>query len=94
MQVGGPLGAYLPEAQFDVPLDYEAYAAIGAMVGHGGLVADAQDHLGIVLVEVAADLVGQDDDAVQVPHEDHGRGDEVAESLTVLRLRQVGQVKA
>lgn len=39
VQVGGPLGAYVPEAQFDVPLDYEAYAAMGAMIGHGGLVA-------------------------------------------------------
>lgn len=39
VQVGGPLGAYLPESQWDVPLDYESYAAISAMVGHGGLVA-------------------------------------------------------
>lgn len=39
VQVGGPLGAYLPESQWDVPLDYEAYIAISAMVGHGGLVA-------------------------------------------------------
>jgi formate dehydrogenase iron-sulfur subunit len=38
VQVGGPLGAYLPEAHWDVPLDYEAYAAIGASVGHGGIV--------------------------------------------------------
>lgn len=38
VQVGGPLGAYLPESQWDVPLDYEAYAAIGAVVGHGGIV--------------------------------------------------------
>lgn len=38
VQVGGPLGAYLPESQWDVPLDYEAYAALGAVVGHGGLV--------------------------------------------------------
>jgi formate dehydrogenase iron-sulfur subunit len=38
VQVGGPLGAYLSEAQFDIPLDYEAYAAIPAMVGHGGIV--------------------------------------------------------
>lgn len=37
-QVGGPLGTYLPDAQWDVPLDYEAYAAIGAVVGHGGIV--------------------------------------------------------
>ncbi len=39
VQVGGPLGAYLPESQFDVPLDYESYAAIWAVVGHGGIVA-------------------------------------------------------
>jgi formate dehydrogenase iron-sulfur subunit len=38
VQVGGPLGAYLPEAQFDTPLDYEAFAKIGAMLGHGGVV--------------------------------------------------------
>jgi formate dehydrogenase iron-sulfur subunit len=39
VQVGGPLGAYLPESQFDTLLDYEAFAAIGAMLGHGGIVA-------------------------------------------------------
>jgi formate dehydrogenase iron-sulfur subunit len=39
VQIGGPLGAYLPESQFDTPLDYEAFIAINAMVGHGGVVA-------------------------------------------------------
>ena len=38
VQVGGPLGAYLPASQLDVAMDYEAFAAIGAMVGHGGIV--------------------------------------------------------
>lgn len=38
VQVGGPLGAYLPEKQWDTPLDYEAFAAIGAVLGHGGVV--------------------------------------------------------
>ncbi len=38
VQVGGPLGTYLPQSQWDIPLDYEAYAAVGAVVGHGGLV--------------------------------------------------------
>jgi formate dehydrogenase iron-sulfur subunit len=38
VQVGGPLGAYLPRAQFDLPMDYEAFVAAGAMVGHGGIV--------------------------------------------------------
>ncbi len=39
VQVGGPLGAYLPESQFDTPLDYEAFVGINAMLGHGGVVA-------------------------------------------------------
>jgi formate dehydrogenase iron-sulfur subunit len=38
VQVGGPLGAYLPVEQFDLKLDYEEFAAVGAMVGHGGIV--------------------------------------------------------
>jgi formate dehydrogenase iron-sulfur subunit len=38
VQVGGPLGAYLPESQFDTPLDYEAFAKIRALLGHGGAV--------------------------------------------------------
>ncbi|HEY2832273.1 MAG TPA: NADH-ubiquinone oxidoreductase-F iron-sulfur binding region domain-containing protein [Sporichthyaceae bacterium] len=38
VQVGGPLGAYLPTSQFDLPMDYEAFAEAGAMVGHGGIV--------------------------------------------------------
>ena len=39
VQVGGPLGAFLPEAQFDTPLAYEKFSEINAVVGHGGIVA-------------------------------------------------------
>jgi formate dehydrogenase iron-sulfur subunit len=38
IQVGGPLGTYLPESQWDTPLDYEAFAAVDGMLGHGGIV--------------------------------------------------------
>jgi len=38
VQVGGPLGAYLPESLFDTPLDYEAFLALGGTLGHGGIV--------------------------------------------------------
>ncbi|GAB2174609.1 formate dehydrogenase beta subunit [Dongia sp. agr-C8] len=38
VQVGGPLGAYLRGDQLDIPMDYEAFAAVKAMLGHGGLV--------------------------------------------------------
>jgi formate dehydrogenase iron-sulfur subunit len=38
IQVGGPLGAYVPASQMDMPMDYETFAAAQAMVGHGGIV--------------------------------------------------------
>jgi formate dehydrogenase iron-sulfur subunit len=38
VQVGGPLGAYLPESLFHLAKDYEVFAAHQAMVGHGGIV--------------------------------------------------------
>jgi formate dehydrogenase iron-sulfur subunit len=38
VQVGGPLGAYFPDRLLDTPMDYEAFAAAGGMLGHGGVV--------------------------------------------------------
>ena len=38
VQAGGPLGAYVHPSQFDTAVDYEKFAAVGAMIGHGGLV--------------------------------------------------------
>jgi len=38
VQVGGPLGAYLPADGLDIPLDYESFTAAKAMLGHGGIV--------------------------------------------------------
>jgi formate dehydrogenase iron-sulfur subunit len=38
VQVGGPLGAYVPADRLDLAMDYETFAAADAMVGHGGIV--------------------------------------------------------
>jgi len=38
VQVGGPLGAYFPEKLLDTPLDYEAMAKAGGILGHAGVV--------------------------------------------------------
>jgi len=38
IQVGGPLGTYLSEKQWDTKLDYEAFGEIEGMLGHGGVV--------------------------------------------------------
>ncbi|MEJ0035454.1 MAG: NADH-ubiquinone oxidoreductase-F iron-sulfur binding region domain-containing protein [Gammaproteobacteria bacterium] len=39
VQVGGPLGAFIPASQFEVVAGYEELSAIGALLGHGGIVA-------------------------------------------------------
>ena len=38
VQVGGPLGAYFPESLLETPMDYEAFAQAGGLLGHGGVV--------------------------------------------------------
>lgn len=38
VQVGGPLGVYLPQSLFDLQVDYETFAEHGAGIGHGGIV--------------------------------------------------------
>lgn len=38
VQIGGPLGAYLPVASMNVSMDYESLLAVGGMLGHGGIV--------------------------------------------------------
>jgi formate dehydrogenase iron-sulfur subunit len=37
VQVGGPLGAYIPPDQFDLAFDYETFAAADALIGHAGI---------------------------------------------------------
>ena len=38
VQTGGPMGGCLPEAFLDLPMDYEALAKAGSILGSGGLV--------------------------------------------------------
>jgi len=38
VQTGGPSGGCLPESMFDLPVDFEALAEAGSMVGSGGMV--------------------------------------------------------
>jgi formate dehydrogenase iron-sulfur subunit len=38
LQIGGPLGGILPASQLDTAFDFDQLAALGCMVGHGGIV--------------------------------------------------------
>ena len=49
VQVGGPLGAYMPRAKFDTLFGYEEFDGQGGLIGHAGLVVfdDSADMLGM-----------------------------------------------
>lgn len=49
VQVGGPLGAYMPRAKFDTPFGYEEFDGQGGLIGHAGIVVfdDSVDMLGM-----------------------------------------------
>ncbi|GGF64959.1 formate dehydrogenase iron-sulfur subunit [Mameliella alba] len=49
VQVGGPLGAYMPVSKFDTPLGYEEFDQAGGLIGHAGLTVfdDRTDMLGM-----------------------------------------------
>ncbi|HEY9038433.1 MAG TPA: NADH-quinone oxidoreductase subunit NuoF [Roseovarius sp.] len=38
VQVGGPLGAYMPPSKFDTPFAYEEFGENGGLIGHAGVV--------------------------------------------------------
>jgi formate dehydrogenase iron-sulfur subunit len=38
VQVGGPLGAYMPVEKFDTPFGYEEFDGQGGLIGHAGVV--------------------------------------------------------
>ncbi len=47
VQVGGPLGAYMPLSKFDTPFAYEEFGEKGGLIGHAGVVVfdDSADML-------------------------------------------------
>ena len=49
VQVGGPLGAYMPVSKFATPMGYEEFDQNGGLIGHAGLVVfdDTADMLGM-----------------------------------------------
>lgn len=49
VQVGGPLGAYMPVSKFDTALGYEEFDSAGGLIGHAGLTVfdDSTDMLGM-----------------------------------------------
>lgn len=55
VQIGGPSGGVIPTQHLDVPVDYEAVTALGAIMGSGGLVVMDEDSC---MVDVAKFFLG------------------------------------
>jgi formate dehydrogenase iron-sulfur subunit len=49
VQVGGPLGAYMPRSKFDTPFGYKEFDGQGGLIGQAGMVVfdDSTDMLGM-----------------------------------------------
>ena len=43
-QTGGPSGGCIPESLIDTPMDYESLAAVGSIMGSGGLIVMDEDN--------------------------------------------------
>jgi NADH:ubiquinone oxidoreductase subunit F (NADH-binding)/Pyruvate/2-oxoacid:ferredoxin oxidoreductase delta subunit len=43
VQTGGPSGGCIPAGSLDIPIDYESLAAIGSMMGSGGMIVMDED---------------------------------------------------
>lgn len=54
VQIGGPLGALLPESLLDTPLAFDELAQVGGMLGHGGMVVYSEED---DLVQIARGLM-------------------------------------
>ena len=64
IQVGGPLGAYLDSTRWDTPMEYEEFAKVGGMLGHGG----------VVIFDDSADMLAQASFAMEFcAHESCGK---------------------
>lgn len=55
VQTGGPSGGCIPPEHFKTPVDYDSLAALGAIMGSGGMVVMDQDNC---MVDVARYFVG------------------------------------
>ena len=66
VQTGGPMGGCLPENYLDLPMDYEALAEAGSILGSGGLVVMDEDTCMVDIARFFMEFT-QDESAANVP---------------------------
>ena len=56
-QTGGPSGGCIPASLIDTPIDYDSLAAIGSMMGSGGLIVMDEDNCMVDIARFFLDFV-------------------------------------
>ncbi|NIO00014.1 MAG: 4Fe-4S dicluster domain-containing protein [Anaerolineae bacterium] len=67
VQLGGPSGGCVPREHFDVPIDFESLAALGSMMGSGGMVVCDEDTCMVEFARFFMDFVQQESCGKCVP---------------------------
>jgi NADH-quinone oxidoreductase subunit F len=92
VQLGGPSGGTIPEANLDVPTDYEALKATGAIMGSGGLVVLDENTCVVDLAKFFMEFIQKESCGKCIPcREGTKRMLEILESLTHNRRSETEQ---
>jgi NADH:ubiquinone oxidoreductase subunit F (NADH-binding) len=57
VQTGGPSGGCIPEAQLDIPVDFESLSAVGSMMGSGGMIVLDEDDCMVNVAKFYMDFI-------------------------------------
>lgn len=83
VQMGGPSGGCVTEANLDIPVDYESLLSVGAMMGSGGMVVMDQDTCMVDVAKFFMDFIQRESCGKCIPcREGTRRMLEILDSIT------------
>ncbi len=83
VQIGGPSGGCITEANLDIQIDYESLLSVGAMMGSGGLVVMDEDNCMVDVAKFFMDFIQRESCGKCIPcREGTRRMLEILESIT------------
>jgi len=83
VQIGGPSGGCITEANLDIPVDYDSLLKVGAMMGSGGLVVMDEDTCMVDVAKFFMDFIQRESCGKCIPcREGTKRMLEILESIT------------
>jgi len=89
VQIGGPSGGCIPEAEIDVQVDYESLKSLGAMMGSGGLVVMDEKTCMVDIAKFFMDFIQRESCGKCIPcREGTKRMLEILQSITRSRKKE------